>query len=283
MNPPFDPLSWDEDGMSHVYIDAHDIRARYVTRRLLADEERQFEAHLVQCPECQDSVQIELDLRDGLRDVSTTDGPGAVGGRRMSSVVASGPAALLATAAAILLAVAALLTVNLVRVTGQLGAATAEVDKARRDADQSARSAAAALERLAAAQLGSTSPTEASDNRGGLVAVFALSTSRSASGDDAPPNLVRIGGASKWVVLTVDLAPHGESARFLTTLREESSGAVAWSGGPFEASPPETLSVALDAHLLHAGNYVLSLDRRTSDGTTAAAGRYRFRVAARRP
>jgi hypothetical protein len=268
--------------MNHVYIDAHDIRSRYVTRRLIADDERRFEAHLIECPDCQDSVQIELDLRDGLREVSTADGPGAAGRRTSSSLVASGPAALLATAAAILLAVAALLAVNLVRVTGQLGAATSEVDKARRDADQSARSAAAALGRLADAQLGSTAPAEASHDRGVLVAVFGLSTSRSASGDDAPPNLVRIGNATKWVVLSVDLAP-GQSARFLTTLREESSGAVAWSGGPFEASPPETLSVALEADLLHAGNYVLSLDRRTSDGTTTPAGRYRFRVAARRP
>ena len=53
--------------MNHEYVDEHEIAARYVSRTLSADEEREFEAHLVDCPRCIDDVQFGEALRTGLR------------------------------------------------------------------------------------------------------------------------------------------------------------------------------------------------------------------------
>src|SRR5262245_6537196 len=52
--------------MTHDFIAAHDVIARYVANRLPADEEREFEAHLVDCTQCTEGVEQELALRDGL-------------------------------------------------------------------------------------------------------------------------------------------------------------------------------------------------------------------------
>ena len=38
--------------MNHDFIAAHDVIARYVADRLAAEEEREFEAHLVDCAQC---------------------------------------------------------------------------------------------------------------------------------------------------------------------------------------------------------------------------------------
>ena len=53
--------------MNHEYVDEHEIAARYVSRTLSADQEREFEAHLVDCPRCVDDVQFGEALRNGLR------------------------------------------------------------------------------------------------------------------------------------------------------------------------------------------------------------------------
>src|SRR5262245_17092769 len=52
--------------MTHDFIAAHDVVARYVADRLPENEEREFEAHLVDCAQCSGSVEQELALRDGL-------------------------------------------------------------------------------------------------------------------------------------------------------------------------------------------------------------------------
>jgi hypothetical protein len=284
MNPPFVPLSRDGGGMDHPYIDGHDVESRYVMRRLSADEEQRFEAHLVECPECQGVVQSEIDLRDGLRDVSIADTPGVAARRGVWNRIALGRPVVLATAASILLVVSAALAMTLVRVSGRLDRATAAAADAGRRAEESARSANELLARLAQAERRSEAPPAPLGERGGAAAVFALNLARSPAGDSgAPDNRLRIGSAATWIVLSVDLAQQPESARFLTTLREAPSGLVVWSGGPFEMSSSETLSIALDAALLHPGDYVLELERPTSDGRPADAGRYRFRVTASRP
>src|SRR5262245_36519039 len=57
--------------MTHDFIAAHDVIARYVTDRLAADEERDFEAHLIDCAQCSGGVEQELALRDGLAASAT--------------------------------------------------------------------------------------------------------------------------------------------------------------------------------------------------------------------
>jgi anti-sigma factor RsiW len=61
--------------MDHDYIETHDISSRYVAGRLPDGEEREFEAHLVDCPQCLDAVESEMSLREGLRIVGSQSAP----------------------------------------------------------------------------------------------------------------------------------------------------------------------------------------------------------------
>ena len=61
--------------MDHDYIEAHDVSSRYVAGRLPDGEEREFEAHLVDCPQCIDAVEVEMSLREGLRIVGSESAP----------------------------------------------------------------------------------------------------------------------------------------------------------------------------------------------------------------
>src|SRR5262249_44202688 len=56
--------------MTHADAEAYDVTARYARGRLTADEERDFEAHLLECPKCLEDVECEIGLRDGLRVVA---------------------------------------------------------------------------------------------------------------------------------------------------------------------------------------------------------------------
>ena len=277
MNRPFDPLHTNGSAMDHAYIETHDVRTRYAMRRLPAHDEQQFEAHLIACAECQDAVQSEMDLRNGLRDVSAS--AGVATGRRGSTSSAISPTMALAAAASILLAVSAALGVKVARLSSQLNSTTAAVEGANRRSESAERSAAALAARLAEAERAAAAPGPAAlAARGVPVSVFALNLTRSAGdANGTPDNRVRIGSGVQRIVLSIDLARPAESAQYLTTLYEEAGRAVVWSGGPYQTST-DTLSMGFDAALFHSGDYVLRLERRTPDGHATPAGQYRFRV-----
>src|SRR5262245_56734641 len=102
--------------MNHEYVDEHGIAARYVSRTLSADQDREFEAHLVDCPRCIDEVQFGEALRTGLRQpvFGTTKGgisdpssvPSVPPARRPPRASAWAPA--LAAAAVLVLAIGGL-------------------------------------------------------------------------------------------------------------------------------------------------------------------------------
>jgi hypothetical protein len=267
-----------EGGMDHTHIDEADLRARYVLHRLSTDEEERFEAHLLACAACQDGVESELELRDSLHDLSGLNEVGALAtrpspGRRIWAPV-------LAVAASVLLVVSAALAIQLRRVKVQRDAATAEAVDAqhrRSDAEQSAASLAA---RLAQSVRQPAAADPASSDRGAQAAVFALTMTRAAGAvNGAHVTPIRVTGA-KWIVLMVDLARPASSAQFVATLSDAESHATVWSGGPFEAVAPETLTLALDAALFHPGDFVLRLERRLADGRATLEGQYSLRVTA---
>ena len=251
----------------------------YVLNRLSSDEEQRFEAHLVACAACQDAVESELALRDGLRELSRSNEASSTATTMLPGRRAWRPAPVLALAASLLLAVSAILAVQLRRIAGERDVARAEVVDAQQRRSDAERTAANLASRLA--QAGEqAADARASTDRGASAAVFALTMTRGAAdGSGVPASRIRIGGA-KWIVLTVDLARPANAAQFLATLSDARSGAIVWSGGPFEAARAETLTLALDAALLHPGDFVLRLERRLADARPTPEGRYSFRVEA---
>ncbi len=47
-----------EISMNHAYIDANSVAERYLSHALPADEQREFEEHVVDCQECADRLLL---------------------------------------------------------------------------------------------------------------------------------------------------------------------------------------------------------------------------------
>jgi hypothetical protein len=264
MNRPPDALPY-KGSMDHRYVEEADITSRYVRHRLSEDEEQRFEAHLVECASCQDAVEHDSAFRDGLSELPW---------QRSSAASTSAPARswrpatlVLAVAASVLLVLSAILVVQLLRVSLQRDAATTQAADARRGQDKAEQSLTALAARLPKA------PSPAAS----AAAFFALAMTRGAAGSAASTNQLRIGNA-KLVVLAVDLARPADAARFSASLIDARSHEEIWSGGPFEAAAPETLTLVVDAGLLRPGDFMLRLERRADDGRVAPEGEYVFRV-----
>ncbi len=267
----------DEGGMDHTDIDEGGLSARYVLHGLSTDEEQRFEAHLLTCAACQDAVESELALRDGLRDLPRFSEAGVTASKASPGQIRL-PAWVLAVAASALLVVSGALAIQLRRISAQRDTATAKAVDARRQRDDIERSAAGLAARLAQAERQREAGGRASSDRGAPAAVFALTMTRSAGLENSPPaNRVRIGRA-KWIVLTLDLATQADSSQFVATLSDTQSHSTVWSGGPFEPVAPDTLTLALDAALLHSGDFTLRVERRLAGGRVTPEGEYTFRV-----
>jgi hypothetical protein len=264
--------------MNHDFIAAHDVIERYVAGRLAADEERDFEAHVVDCGQCTEAVEQELALRDGLDAVArerTTAPRPAAPVRRWS------PGTMwLKAAAALLLAVALGLAFSLARTASALDAALNEREEQRRRADDAARTAEGLERRHADLEARSERPPEPGVDRsaaGALVPtiVFALTAVRGAAGAIDTVTLDPDQRAP-FVVLTVDLPP-GEYA---VTLKD-GSGRDVWSGGRFRPSSQDVMAVAVERRVLADGRYTLDVHRRDAAGQAMLAARYPFQISSR--
>ena len=269
--------------MNHDSIAAHDTAARYVADRLSTDEEREFETHLLDCPQCVEDVEQQLALRQGLRaaasDISTRQ-PVA-----LSAAPRGWPAAprWLQVAAAVLAAVSLALGLSLVRTTSALQQARAGGEEQKRRFEE-ARASATALERrvtdLEARQTQTAQP--ATSHAASIVptAVFALAAVRS-GGDSRPINRLTAPVTDRLVVFTVDVPPMaGGPGEYAVDLRDR-SGRDIWSGAGFRASTPDTLSIAVDRQLLPDGAYVLELRSKPAAGEPIPVGRFPFEIASR--
>jgi hypothetical protein len=261
--------------MNHEYIDGHDVSSRYVAGRLAGAEELEFEAHLVDCPQCLDAVEAEMSLRDGLRTVGSASASQAAAPRSSGATRAH---LLLRAAAAVLLAVSIGLAMWLVRTRRDLGAArTARADMERRT-EQAERTARAAEQRPANGAAAANDARPAT-REAPLVpaAVFALTTVRSSSADGSPVNRIRIDPNAKLVVLSLEIPAATGSGDYEVSLKDRADR-ILWSGGPFPPSSSDSLDVAVDPAVLPAGDYVLELSRRQPSGGPMLIGRFPFRV-----
>ena len=257
--------------MNHDFIAAHDVIARYAADRLSVDQEREFEAHLVDCAQCAGEVEQELALGEGLRAVAAerTAAPQPAAPGRWSSSLR-----LLQAAAVLLVAVALGLALSLARTTSALNTAFNEREEQRRRADETARTAQGLEQRIAGleAQVTRRSPEALLPTT-----VFALTAVRGGADGGAIDTLTLDRGQSaRLVVLTVDVPP-GEDA---VTLKDAGGRAV-WSGGRFRPSSQDVMAVAVERSVLADGRYTLEVHRGDAAGQTTPAARYRFQISSR--
>ena len=261
--------------MDHDYIEAHDVNSRYVAGRLPDGEQREFEAHLVDCPQCLDAVEVEMSLRDGLRAVGSASTPLPAAPRTSGAMRAH---VWLQAAAAVLLAVSVGLGAWLSRSRAELGAARSARADLERRAEQAEQSARTLEKRLAEVPApADAAPTTARTEPVVPAAVFALTTVRGSSSAGANPvNRIRIDGNPKVVVFSLEIPSVPGAGDHEVSLKDQ-AGRLLWSG-TLPPSPSDTVSVAVDPALLPAGDYVLELSRRSPVGSPTLIGRYPFRV-----
>jgi hypothetical protein len=265
--------------MDHDHIEAHDIRSRYVAGKLTDDEDREFEAHLVDCQACIDAVESEVSLREGLRVVGA--GPAPQPSVRPASAAAP-VYVFFRLAAAVLLAASIGLGAWLLRSTTELAVARGERDTLQRRAQQAEQSAKALEQRFAAAPSPAQDARTASRQEQVVPAVvFALTTVRgSSSADAAPVNRMRIDGNARLVVFSLEIPRAAGPGEYVVSLKDH-DGRLLWSGGPFPPSSSDSLGVAVDRTLLPDGDYLLEPSRRSPAGRLTPIGRYTFRIATR--
>src|SRR4030095_7601790 len=59
--------------MNHDYIEEHQIRELYLTRRLSDDDRARFESHFVGCQECLDQLEATESFIKGMKAVVADD------------------------------------------------------------------------------------------------------------------------------------------------------------------------------------------------------------------
>ena len=268
--------------MDHDDIEARDISRRYVAGQLTEDEERDFEAHLVDCQRCLDTVEADEALRAGLRIVASESAPQATAAAVPRAFTAGRAYFLLKTAAAVLLAVSIGLAAWLARSTARLDAVLGERDQLQQRARQAEQSARTLEQRLSdAAARADAARTAARQDQVVPAAVFALMTVRgSVPADSGPVNRIRIDGDPKLVVFSLEVPAMTDPGTYEVSLKDQ-KGQPIWSGGAFPASSSDSLGVAIDPSLLPGGDYTLDLSRRSPAGRASLIARYAFRVAAR--
>jgi hypothetical protein len=286
--------------MTHAYIDEHDLVSRYAMNKLSAEEQADFEAHLIDCVECLDRLDQATALRDGLRKVAASDAVPSVAVRAGAVLPYAPPAdaaigpvrparraarqgwvwslPLGLAAAAVLLIAAVAGVATIVPMRRQLARVTTAAAEWQRRYDEAGRTAGALQERLAAAEreLAQRPPAPAIE---ASVPVFALGIVRSGGG--SPPAQISIPASAPLVVLSMELPGATGFLQYRAVLTN-AAGQPVWRADQLRPTSPETLGIGLSARLMPPADYLLTLQGIGRQGRTVPLSHYRFRVTSSR-
>jgi len=258
--------------MDHQRIEEENIAELYATGRLSADDEEEFEVHLLECRECRERVTLADDLRESVRTVASEDAARAAVGlglfawlARRSTAVRFG---LLAALALALAALPAWLLFDRGRLERELAAARSTVKTATPVPPM--RENGAELERLAQerARLEEELSRERAAREGLAeriarltrpqinAAVYSLGLVRGEAAGES--NAVDLGAAPEWIVLSLEL-PDSRQDTYKAALLD-ARGAVVWQGDGLRPTASDTLNVLVYSDLLRPGSYRMRLD-----------------------
>jgi hypothetical protein len=247
--------------MDHQGIDESDRVEAYVTGRLGQEERDQFEAHLVDCPECLARVEAAQGLLRGLRalDARSAAGSSPTGGQRWARR-AEGALAVLGASAVVLLWGASR--------ERRLESALAEERAARAGERQEI---AALTSRLAAMEAQRKEERDAYARASGGIPVVSLVATRG-----SPIPTLALPRAGVPAVLLVDRENPPRFAEYLISIRgpdgtEEIREEIA-------PSARNVLALAVDPAQLRPGLHVLTVEGLPDHVGTTRVGRHRFQV-----
>jgi Putative zinc-finger len=303
-------VEWIPGHMDHHYIEQQNISDRYLLRKLPPEERARFEEHFFDCRECLDRLETTEDFRGALRAVAIEDAARSFSHAglyaRISRMVRifrivkinrlSGAWRLAALLAAIML-LAAFPAVLWIRERGRARDDQAQFRtisiELRRQYDESRQKA----ERL------ESELRQSAERRGQLEAqldrerrersrlvdeleklkgsqsaapVFILSLARS-DGTGQPLNRIALPRSAKRISLSPELEPDPEMQAYRAILRTADSNRI-WSQSNLRLDSKGALNLSFDTSLFKPGNYLLTLEGLTQQGTYAPAVKYPFQA-----
>jgi hypothetical protein len=251
--------------------------------KLSSEECARFEEHFVDCPRCVEQLETSHDLRQAFKTVVAQDAarsrfavaPVTPFERRTSRWR---PVLLAVAACLMIVAVPAILLVRQARLgsTG-LDQANAAAESWHRQYVEEQQANADLKKQLGEAE------QKAGPNRNLSVAaaaspmatlVFTLETSRGGeSTNEVPVNQVEVSRSVQSIVLSVDREDLGDARSYDATVTD-SHGHIQARLSNLEPSA----GISVPAAVLHAGDYLLTVQGHGSQGNTGAPRRYPFRV-----
>lgn len=291
--------------MDHKYIDQLDLVERYLMGRLPAEETAQFEEHFVDCLQCVDRLKTTKALIDGFRLVASAEVPETpgYGGRELFWYLRhTAPGQSLALAGGVLFL---LVLAGLVFVSNRVRRLQAEVDQAKSAVVQSERSydderqSSSLDERMRqeredeliaqVTQLRTElenerkkRPSKMVDQNGGSTrpqinpAILVLRTVR---GSEPSGSINEVTLPSTPTSFLISISLEGESGYkdYRMTISTAQNRLI-WTHRGLKPNQYNLFLVPFDSTLFSGGDYVLTLDGISGDGSTSVVGKYSFRV-----
>jgi hypothetical protein len=292
--------------VDHRYIEEADITDRYLLGKLPPEEQDRFEEHFVDCPECLDRLETTGNFRRALKTAVAEDTA------RSRAYVQVGLLAWLikrsrrqqvALLVATLLLPAALATAFFVptlrrtqeelehskkaasdwqrRYEEQQQAASRleqELQEANVNLTEQRRQFETRQEREAQTPLGEGRGVARSSPPQVPPLVFALSIVRSADpGSSEPAHRISIPRSARSFVLSLELENDSGIQSYRATITNAGQRII-WTRSSLKPQTRDTLRINLNSNLVEAGDYQLTLEGLTREGSYVPAGRYGFRV-----
>jgi hypothetical protein len=291
--------------MDHTYIDQLDLVERYLMGSLPAEETAQFEEHFVDCLQCVDRLRTTKALIEGLRLAASNEAPATLGyGRRgfFRYLRQSSPRKSFALAAGVPFL---LVLAGLVFVSSRVRHLQAEVDQAKSGAAQSERSyederqSFSLAERMQrereneltaqVTQLRAELEDEQKQQPGKMVDQngratrprinFATLVLKSVRGNEPsrPTNELSLPRTPTDFVISIPLEGESGYKNYRMTISSAQNQLI-WTDRGFKPDQYNSLSGEFSSTLFSSGDYVLTLEGISGDGSTSPVGKYSFRV-----
>jgi len=286
--------------MEHHHIEEQNIPDRYLMGKLSDEERAGFEEHFIDCRECLDRLETTEDFRGALRAVAAEDaarGYAQVGVLALIARLSRARRAALMLGAILLLT--ALPTALWIKERGRARDDQAQFSSAelRRQYEESQRRAQqlerelqesqrqsaeqrgqleAQLERERQERARLSGELEKLRRPLGATPVFILSIVRG-GGAGQPVNRISLPRSAPRIILQPELEPDPDLQSYRATLLTV-DGRRVWSASNLRLNSKDELNLSLNTGLLKPGDYLLTLEGLTRQGSYLSGGKYPFQV-----
>jgi len=258
--------------IDHAYATEADLPSPYVLGKLSPEEERAFEEHFVDCPECLDRLQNVARLRQGLVAVGKGTPAQQASHRGVVARVAHGQ--LLARAATVLLMAGLAGALLQIRTLHRELDSMQETNAARTRAAER-RTTELAQELDAVRRQASASSSAATTTGLSNTPVIALPIVRGASRGN-PSTQFTIPTQANFVVLLLEIGDDSYPNYRATLSTRDGQSLRAQDDLPL--TQPGQLGVGVSTAVLKPGDYVIQAEGRAGTGEYVPLGRYEFRI-----